>query len=143
MRDEAGRELYYEGSLQDITERKTAQEELIRSEERYRELVENAHDIIYTQDLHGNYTSINKAAERITGFTREESLARNMEQAVAPEFLRKANDMIAAKLAGKDKTAYELEIISKTGSRVELEVNSRIIYEKGVPVGVQGIARAY
>ena len=36
-----------------------------------RELLENANDIIYTQDLQGNFTSVNKAAERITGYTRQ------------------------------------------------------------------------
>ncbi len=49
--------------------------------------------------------------------------------------------MIAAKLAGEPVTAYELELIAKDGHRVPVEVNTRIIYENGVPIGVQGIAR--
>lgn len=125
----------------DITDRRKAEDALRRSEERYRDLVENALDIIYTHDLEGNYISVNEAAERITGYTIEESLALNLADTVAPEQISKAREMIAAKLAGKGVTAYELEIVAKDGRRVPVEVNTRIIYEDGKPVGVQGIAR--
>jgi len=46
-------------------------------EERYQELFENASDMVYTHDLKGNYTTVNKAAERILGYTREELLNVN------------------------------------------------------------------
>jgi len=122
-------------------ERKRAGDALAESEERYRELVENAIDIIYTHDMDGNYTSVNKAGERITGYTRDESVGLSLIQTVAPEYLPKAREMIARKLSGEEITAYDLEIIAKDGRRVPIEVNTRIIYENGVPVGVQGIAR--
>lgn len=120
---------------------KRAEKALTASEEQYRDLVENAIDIIYTHDLKGNYTSVNKAGEQITGYTAEEALKINLTDTVAPECLEKAKEMIAAKLAGNEITAYELEIIAKNGRRVSVEVNTRIIFENGVPVGVQGIAR--
>lgn len=53
--DEAGNPTGMLGVTMDITHRKQAEEELKKSEERYRDLVENAHDIIYTHDLEGNY----------------------------------------------------------------------------------------
>jgi two-component system cell cycle sensor histidine kinase/response regulator CckA len=124
-----------------ITERKRVERELQQSEERYRDLVENAHDIIYTQDLEGNYTSINSAVERVTGYTREEALGMNVSQVAAPEYLEKARRMIAKKLAGGRITTYEVEIIAKDGRRVTVELNTSLIIQDGVPVGVQGIAR--
>jgi two-component system, cell cycle sensor histidine kinase and response regulator CckA len=128
-------------AVRDITGRKRVERELRQSEERYRDLVENAYDLIYSHDLEGNYTSINKAVEQVTGYTREEALKMNLAQTVAPEYLEKAREMIARKLAGERSTAYELEIIAKDGRRIKIEVNSALIFQEGVPVGVQGIAR--
>jgi two-component system cell cycle sensor histidine kinase/response regulator CckA len=124
-----------------LIERRRAEQELSRSEERYRDMVENAHDIIYSHDLEGNYTSINKAGERITGYTREEALRLNLEQTVAPEYVEKVRRMLARKLAGEEVTAYDLEIVAKDGRRIAVEVNTRLVYQGGVAVGVQGIAR--
>ncbi len=128
-------------NARDVTERKYAEQALKKSEERYRDLVENAHDIIYAHDLKGNYISVNQAVEQITGYSREEALKMNLIQTVAPEYLEKARQMIARKLAGEQITAYYLEIIAKDGHRVAIEVNTRLIFQDGVPVSVQGIAR--
>jgi PAS domain S-box-containing protein len=127
--------------LTDITARKRVEQDLATSEERYRDLVENARDVIYTHDLSGNYTSVNRAGEQVTGYTREESLRMNLADSVVPEDLPKARQMLARKLAGEDITAYDLDIIAKDGHRLTVEVNTRIIRENGVALGVQGIAR--
>ncbi|HEY5838902.1 MAG TPA: PAS domain S-box protein, partial [Pyrinomonadaceae bacterium] len=125
----------------DVTVRKKAEAALQESEERYRDLVENAHDIIYSHDLEGNYTSVNKAGEVITGYTREEALKLNLADTVAPEWRDKAKDMMGRKLAGERVTAYEMELIAKDGRRITVEANTKLVFQEGVPVGVQGIAR--
>jgi diguanylate cyclase (GGDEF)-like protein/PAS domain S-box-containing protein len=111
------------------------------SEERYRELFENANDIIYTHDLSGNFTAVNLVAERLLGYSRAEMLAMNIAHVVAPEHLERAREMTARKLTQGGETTYDLEVVGKDGRRVALEVNTRLIREDGQPVAVQGIAR--
>ncbi|HJU94289.1 MAG TPA: PAS domain S-box protein [Pyrinomonadaceae bacterium] len=129
------------GVATDITENRRAEASIRESEERYRELFENANDIIYTHDLQGNFTSLNRTCERITGYSREEATKMNVADVIAPEYLNLAREMIARKASEKVSTFYEIDIISKSGRRVRLEVSTRLIFRDGKPVGVQGIAR--
>ena len=124
----------------DITARKGADDSLRNSEERYRDLFENANDIIYTQDLQGRLTSLNKAGERVTGYSSEEALGQKVFRIVAPEQTDPAPKVSEVKLP-QARTTYETEIITKDGRRVMLEVSSRVISQEGKPIGVQGIAR--
>ena len=57
----------FAASLRDITDQQNADEAIRESEERYRQLFENANDIIYTHDLQGNFTSLNRNGERNHG----------------------------------------------------------------------------
>ncbi len=125
----------------DVTERQQAEVALRQSEERYRELLENATDMVYTHDLEGHFTSMNAAAERLIGYTRAEACARSIADIVAPEHLETAMQAAFRQLAGESLPPYELDIITKDGRRLPVEVNTRLIHRDGVPVGVQGIAR--
>ena len=130
------------GVARDITRRKMVEEQLRRSEGRYRELVDNANDIIYTTDMEGRYTSLNRSGERVSGYTRQEVREMNWKEIVAPEYLPLVSEMLLRKLATQNLvTFYEIEMIAKDGRRIPLEINSQIIYEDGKPVGLQGIAR--
>src|SRR5712692_5092664 len=140
-RDTAGQCLGVRGVVRDVTDRQLAGRALRESEERYRELFENANDIIYTHDLKGNFTSLNKTGERVTGYTLEEALRMNIADVLAPDSVDTARRMLARKAIEKVATVYDLNIIAKDGREVALGVSTRLIYADGVPVGVQGIAR--
>ena len=138
---ETGGNFYFTTFVRDITQRKKIRESLLESEERYRDLFENANDIIYVHDLEGKFISINQTGEKLFGYTHREATKLNITQVVAPEDLQSAQEHIADKLAGKPVTSYELTCIRKDGKRVSFEVNSRVIYENETPVAIQGIAR--
>ena len=130
-----------QGIARDITERKHAEDSIREREQQYRDLFENANDLIYTHDLQGNFTSLNRAGERITGYSREEALTMRIADVVAPDSLQAAQEMTRQKLSDDLPTTYEIDIIAKSGRRVSLELSTRLIHRQGEPVGVQGIGR--
>ncbi len=124
-----------------LSDRGLAEEALRESEERYRELVENANDIVFTLDLEGHVTSINKAVESITGYSQTELLGMNMSEFLTPQSTASARSMTERKLAGEERTNYEVDVRAKDGRTFTLEVSSRLAIHHGKPVGVQGVAR--
>jgi PAS domain S-box-containing protein len=107
----------------------------------YQELVENAHDVIYTHDLEGHFTSLNRAGEQITGYTRAEAAQMSVLQIVSPAYQDQIRGMIARQFADEAKTPCSLEILAKDGRKVLLEVSPRLVLKDGQAVGMQGIAR--
>lgn len=122
-------------------DRMQAEMALQESEARYRDLFENASDIVYVIDLQGYFVSINEAAQRILGYSCDELIGMNIRDLMTPESLRQSRGMRARKDAGSAWTTYDLEAITKTQQVVPLEVSSRFIYKDGKHVGIQGIAR--
>jgi PAS domain S-box-containing protein len=131
------------GNVIDITDRKHAEEALRQSEARYRDLFENASDIIYTHDLKGNYTSANQAARRILGYGPEEFLRMNYRDVVDPESLPAAEENFRKKTVnGVEATPpYEIRVRAKDGTPFWFEVTSRVLRDNGIAVGVHGSAR--
>ncbi len=128
-------------SARDITERKRTEASLRKSEEKYRELLDNANDMVITIDLKGNITSVNKMGEKITGYNVEDIIGKNVSCLLNPSHLKKARKMIEYKIKGEAKTVYDLEIISKDGHVTPSEISSNLMFQSGQPVGVQAFVR--
>jgi hypothetical protein len=114
---------------------------LSASERRYRELVDNACDIVYALDLDGAIVSINPALEAIAGYRPEDVIGWPVERLIAPEYRELARAMLEQKLSGAPATEYEVELAAKDGRRVPVSIRSALILDGGRPAGVQGIAR--
>jgi len=111
------------------------------SEQRYRELIENANATIYTHDLSGTFTSMNRAGERLTGYTRDEIVHHNIRDLVVPEHAQRLTLLFNRRLDDDVFGAIEVDFVTKDGRRFPAEVTSRLIREHGEAVGIQGIAR--
>src|SRR5258708_32063976 len=127
--------------VRDITERIRAEKQLVESEERYRDLFDNAQDAIYVHDLQGTYISANRAAEELVGYTQDEIIGKNIIDFMAPEHAKRVRANLNKKLDGQGMTSYEIEVLAKDGRSVPVEVSTRLIYEYGIAVSVQGMAR--
>jgi PAS domain S-box-containing protein len=116
-------------------------EKEVQLETRYRDLFENAHDMVYTTDLAGRVTSFNKSAENVTGYTREEALGRHLSEFVLPEQHQLVQEMSAVAHNGHRRVTSELIVLSKQAGQVPIEASTKVIFEHGQPVGIQCIAR--
>lgn len=118
-----------------------ASQALRASQEKYRDLIENARDIIFTLDLDGNFTSVNRAGEKISGYRRNELPPVNIAQILAPENWDLAKKILDQKYIADGSITSEAEILARDGRRLTVEVSAQLIHQDGQAVGIQGIAR--
>jgi two-component system, cell cycle sensor histidine kinase and response regulator CckA len=111
------------------------------SEQRYRDLFENANDAILTLGLDSRIISMNKSAERISGYSRDEAQGETVLQIIAPEHHERIRGIIQNLLEGREVPLHEVALTAKDGRRVFVEANRQLIYKDGLPVGIQVIAR--
>ncbi len=129
------------GSVRSAAIQRGAIETLVKSESWYRELFENVSDIIYTTDLEANFVSLNRAAEEITGYSREEALKMNLLQVIAPEQRSKVQEIIGRARSNELPATQELDIVTREGRTHTLDVSMKLLFRDGQAVGVVGIAR--
>ncbi len=117
-------------------------EKLQASEERFRQIFENAHDAIWVHDMEGNIISANEAAARLTGYDVDTLLHMNVRSFLTDEGLEIARD-IRKKLLGNEPVVqpYEQKLVTKAGTEAVLKLTTNLITSDGKPVGFQHIAR--
>jgi PAS domain S-box-containing protein len=119
-----------------------AQQELRASEERYRQLFENAHDAIWLHDLEGNIIAVNRAAEKLTGYSEEELCKMNVKKFLAEDSLDLAHQ-IRSKILNNESVEqpYEQRLFRRDGSEAFIQLATSLILSDGKPVAFQHIAR--
>lgn len=142
VKDGKGNPLKIVGAIINMTALHHSHEELKKSEERFRELYENANDIIWTSDLEGNFISMNPVAEKILGYKLEEEVCPNMKKYLTPKSYEVAMEHIKNKISSvNNHSEYEVEVIAKNGNTVFLELSTFLKYKNDKPVGIFGIGR--
>jgi PAS domain S-box-containing protein len=109
--------------------------------ERYEDLFENANDMVFTHDLAGRITAINKTGERLLQRDRETLLSRNILDLIAEDQRAAARQWLDQVIQGAEAAAAEWDFVNRAGQRVKLEISLRLIEQDGRMVEVEGIAR--
>lgn len=126
--------------VEEIQFRKKAEEELRKSEEEYRDLFENAYDVIWISDIEGNIQAINHFFQQLLGYAKDEIIGKNMMNYISDEHRFRA---IRNYLKFKRDHLIECELNFKTrdnGLRI-LWLKIRGIYENSTIIGIHGIGR--
>jgi PAS domain S-box-containing protein len=111
---------------------------LRESEEKYRALVENIHEVIYTLDADGRLTYISPVVEQVSHYTVGELLDRPFTEFVHPEDLADVLASYQRTLAGQYEP-YEFRVLDKDGTIRHVCTSSRLRLVDGQPVGLNAI----
>ena len=129
-------------NYRDVTESRIAAEALREGEARYRQLTEQATDIIYNCDLEGRFTFVNPTATRLMKYTDQELLGRHFVALIRKDYRNRALEFYGRQRSQSIRSTYfEFPAVAKDGSELWLGQSVQIIEERGTPVGVQAIAR--
>jgi len=132
----------YEQAKNEITERKRVEVSLLESEERYRQLVHNANDIIYRTDANGYFTFVNPVALRVLQYSKDEIIGRRFHELICPEYRGKVEKYYVLQFMKKNlNTYYEFPVLSKDGKKKWLGQNVRLVMENDKIIGFESIAR--
>jgi PAS domain S-box-containing protein len=99
-----------------------------------------AEAIVFAYDLQGNFTFINRAAEMISGYSCKEACRMKVDEIVAPDMLDDLRGEINGRLNESCGAVYVLDIITKYGIRMPLEVSARVIRRNGRAIEIEGRA---
>ncbi|MFX1569998.1 MAG: PAS domain S-box protein [Promethearchaeota archaeon] len=137
--------LQYKGSfayITDITARKTAEQQLKESENKYRTLFESSTDGIYSTDMEGKFIEVNEAFLKMLVYSRNELLEKNNRQITPPEWYEKEDEITFTQLSEEESKIYEKELVRKDGSIIPVNVRFWILHDdQGDPYRIWAIVR--
>ncbi|WP_457573062.1 hybrid sensor histidine kinase/response regulator [Desulfolithobacter sp.] len=139
--DDEGRPICSMGTVQDISERKRVEEALVRSEQKYRSLFDEALDMIHIVDPAGIIQDVNPVELATLGYLREEYVGRPLLDIIHPDCRDRVSAIIQELLGGQGTASYETVYLSASGEQVLVEVNTVAQVEDGQVTSLRSIGR--
>jgi PAS domain S-box-containing protein len=111
-------------NIRDVTDRKKVERSLKESEENYRFLFDNAPDLIISCNTEGTFLDVNKKFEEESGYGREEMIGKNVFTSgiLAESSVNESIPSFEKILAGKERVLFEVEGVTKDGSKIPYEL---------------------
>jgi len=131
FRNHSGKLIRYDGLVENITERKQAEEALKESENKYRELYDEAPVGYHEIDREGRLTRVNKTEAELLGYALEEMIGRYVWEFIVPDQRGISRKSIKTKIEQK-KTgeSFERKYICKNGKEIDVYITDRLILDK-------------
>lgn len=129
--------------LRDISMEKEAKEKLIESKEKYKSVLKNINETYFEVDLNGDFTFLNDAISKYTGYTSEELMNKHYSQLFDVENRREISSVFNnIYKTGKGSTLFDSEIITKNREKLFVESSVYLRYDsKGEIIGFRGLVR--
>lgn len=139
VRDENGRILYFVGTVEDITDRKEAEQQI----KRFSAVVETTLDGVAITDIQGNIIDVNEALVRMfKGEGKEDFIGRTIFDFVSPEDRKAAREIMAAVMEQGQMITPEFTVRAVDGTPFFMEMSASVMTdEEGRPTGFVGILR--
>jgi len=125
----------------DISERKSTERKLRDAESRYRDLVETAHDLVWSIDAKGHWIYLNQASSLIYGYPPEEMLHRHFTEFSSPEYRERDREAFTNLLNNQELVQYETVHIDRNGNARQLSFNASALVKDGNVTRIRGTAR--
>ncbi len=127
--------------LAQAIERKRVEETLRESEERLRDLFENANDLIYSVASDGSFQYVNRAWRETLGYGEEEIAGMTIFDIIHPDFKQHCMDMFERIMSGEKIDYIEAKFVTKDGRTLFMEGSVSCHFVDGKPVATRSIFR--
>ena len=128
------------GIARDVTDERERENALARSQARYTRLVESASDAIFTTDVEGRLTSVNRAMERATGHARNGLLGTSFAELLDPRDVEPVVTLLRHTAEG-NRSRAALRYVAADGALRHGSLLATPVYEGGRLTGILGIVR--
>jgi PAS domain S-box-containing protein len=126
----------------DISVQLRAQQQLAESEERFRQIIENASDIIYRADHHGKFTYVNPVGLSMFGYTIQDVIGMHFTMFVRADAQQRVARLYYRQMLTKTKSSYyEIPAVKSNGEQIILGQSVELLFEKNQVTGFLAIAR--
>jgi PAS domain S-box-containing protein len=146
LKDLSGKPIGFRGIVHDITERKKAEDALRKSEVKYRDLVDGAHEGIFQSTAEGRHITVNQAFANMLGYESPEEVVKNITDIAHQVYVHPEDRAKILQIIEKEGSVkgYETEFYRKDGSKTWVSVNmhavrddrGKLLYYQGIDQGI-------